>query len=216
MTELTEAWDQLGELWQLAFAQAWAAYQDGCCPVGALLLDPAGAVVAQARNRVRASHTRSRELADTKIAHAALNALVQIPTATEHIPTSLYLTFEPCQMCLGATVLYRIQHVHFGSADFFAGATALTKEPPAIAELGPRIHGPLNNSVCDLFLHLYIAYHAWQSPAGPIAQAYALREPAVYSRANSLAELLEPFRISAQTPLISALHGVSLDILEYS
>ncbi len=47
-----EGWNRLPEHWRCAFRQARAAYVAGTIPVGAVIVDPHGVIVAEARNRI--------------------------------------------------------------------------------------------------------------------------------------------------------------------
>jgi tRNA(adenine34) deaminase len=49
---IDEGWSRLPEHWRSAFRQAWAAYVAGTIPVGAVVVDPHGVIVAEARNRI--------------------------------------------------------------------------------------------------------------------------------------------------------------------
>jgi tRNA(Arg) A34 adenosine deaminase TadA len=218
MTELEDAWQSLPEPWQLAYSQAWAAYQDRCCPVGAVILDPEGAVVSQARNRVRSTHTPYRDLADTRVAHAGLNALAQIPSVTQHIPWAMYSTIEPCMMCIGALVTLRVQNLFFASTESYAGAAKIVAnaskgEVRSIADLMPNIHGPIANPISDLFLDLYVAYHSWMSPSGPVARAYEIHYPSLYRRAWATAEVFEPHRKPKGSTLSEVLAMIDVVVL---
>jgi len=94
---------------RLALKQAKLAFQTGHRPYGAVVVDPQGKVVAQAYNTVHASHDASQ--------HAELTALRQTARQFQthklkHF--SLYSTAEPCLMCLGAAVWFRIEKIYFG------------------------------------------------------------------------------------------------------
>jgi tRNA(adenine34) deaminase len=88
-------------------------------PVGAVVLDPDGAVVAVAANE--------RELTGDPTAHAEVIALRR--AAERHGEWrldghTLVVTLEPCTMCAGALVLARIERLVFGAYDPKAGAVA--------------------------------------------------------------------------------------------
>jgi tRNA(adenine34) deaminase len=88
-------------------------------PVGAVVLDPDGAVVAVAANE--------RELTGDPTAHAEVLALRR--AAERHGEWrldghTLVVTLEPCTMCAGALVLARIERLVFGAYDPKAGAVA--------------------------------------------------------------------------------------------
>ena len=92
-----------------------AAHDD--VPVGAVLLDPEGVVVAS-------DHNRREELHDPT-AHAELLVLSNAARARGDwrlIGHTLVVTLEPCAMCAGAAVWSRIERIVFGAPDLKAGA----------------------------------------------------------------------------------------------
>ncbi|MEO9898359.1 MAG: nucleoside deaminase [Paracoccaceae bacterium] len=95
-----------------ALAEARAAAERGEVPVGAVVVDPSGSVVASAGNR-------TRELSDPS-AHAEMLALRAACAAsgTQRLPDhDLYVTLEPCAMCAGVIAATRIARVYFGASD---------------------------------------------------------------------------------------------------
>jgi tRNA(adenine34) deaminase len=116
MTPATEpAWaDAMG----VALDEARAAEAHGDVPIGAVVLDPSGAVVARRHNE--------RELRGDPTAHAEVLALRD---ASEAVGSwrlggcTLVVTLEPCPMCAGAAWASRIDRVVFGTPDLRAGAT---------------------------------------------------------------------------------------------
>ena len=89
----------------------------GEIPVGALVLDAHGTVVAAAHNEREktADPTAHAEVCALRAAGAALGSW-QLPGAT------LVVTLEPCTMCAGALVLARVARLVFGAWDPKAGA----------------------------------------------------------------------------------------------
>ena len=88
-------------------------------PVGAVVLDPAGVVVAVAANE--------RELTGDPTAHAEVLALRRAAERHQEWRLdghTLVVTLEPCTMCAGALVLARIDRLVFGAYDPKAGAVA--------------------------------------------------------------------------------------------
>jgi tRNA(adenine34) deaminase len=103
----------------LALAQARAAAERGEVPVGAVLIDPSGRVVAAAGNR-------TRELSDPT-AHAEVLALRAACAAagSERLPGHvLYVTLEPCAMCAAAISFARLARLVYGAADPKSGGVA--------------------------------------------------------------------------------------------
>lgn len=96
----------------IALAEARAAADRGEVPVGAVVVDPAGRVVAQAGNR-------TRELSDPT-AHAEILALraACALAGSERLPGhALWVTLEPCPMCAAAISFARIARLYYGAPD---------------------------------------------------------------------------------------------------
>ena len=97
---------------ETALAEARAAGLRGEVPVGAVVIDLSGRVVARAGNR-------TRELADPT-AHAEILALRAACAAagSDRLPGHvLYVTLEPCPMCAAAISYARIARLVYGAAD---------------------------------------------------------------------------------------------------
>ena len=105
----------LDQAMELALDQAMASGVD--VPVGAVLIDSAGQVVASAHNE--------RELTGDPTAHAELLAIQRVGKAKGDWrleDLTLVVTLEPCVMCAGAIVAARIPKVIFGAFDEKVGA----------------------------------------------------------------------------------------------
>jgi len=86
-------------------------------PVGAVILDSGGAIVARGRNR--------READRDPTAHAEIVAIRAEARAVGdwRLPgMTLVVTLEPCTMCAGAVVDARLARLVYGAADPRAGA----------------------------------------------------------------------------------------------
>ena len=109
MRDFTTAMDQ-------ALAEARLAIDHGDVPIGAVLLDGDGTVVA-------ADHNRREERGDAT-AHAEMLVLA---TASKElgdwrlIGHTLVVTLEPCAMCAMAAVWSRVERIVYGAADLKAG-----------------------------------------------------------------------------------------------
>jgi cytidine deaminase len=103
----------------IALEEASAAAQRGEVPVGAVVVDPAGKVVARAGNRTRAL-TDPTAHAEVLAIRAACAALGQ-----ERLPGhDLYVTLEPCPMCAAAVSFARLRRLYYGAADPKSGGVA--------------------------------------------------------------------------------------------
>ena len=96
---------------------------------------PIAALIVQG-NRVLAQSHNYRELWQDPTAHAEVIAIRAAATALgtwRLTDTTLYVTVEPCAMCIGAIILARIPRVVFGAWDTKGGACGsvfdLTNEP---------------------------------------------------------------------------------------
>jgi tRNA(Arg) A34 adenosine deaminase TadA len=97
---------------EIALAEARAAAARGEVPVGAVVLDEAGTVLARAGNEVEGRRDAS--------AHAELLALRTAAAArgeTRLLDCELVVTLEPCPMCAQAASLFRVRRVVFGAYD---------------------------------------------------------------------------------------------------
>jgi tRNA(adenine34) deaminase len=102
---------------QLALREAREAQERGEVPVGAVLVDERGIILASAGNR---------SVADSDPAgHAEMMVLRTAGKKLENyrlLNTTIYVTIEPCVMCAGAIVHARIRRLVFGAMDPKAGA----------------------------------------------------------------------------------------------
>ena len=96
----------------MALAEARMAAERGEVPVGAVVLDATGAVLARAGNEVEARHdpTAHAELLALRAA-AAARGEARLPDC------ELVVTLEPCPMCAQAISFFRIRRLIFGAYD---------------------------------------------------------------------------------------------------
>ena len=101
----------------LALEEAKSAALRGEVPVGAVLLGPEGALLAQGGNRIL-------ELKDPT-AHAemlVMRAGAKVLGNERLIGATLYVSLEPCAMCAGAMAMARISRLVFAACDPKGGA----------------------------------------------------------------------------------------------
>ena len=96
----------------IALDEARAAAVRGEVPVGAVVLDPAGAVLARAGNAVETERDPSAH-AEMRVMRAAARAL----GAARLVGCEVVVTLEPCAMCAAAMVHFRVRRVVFGAYD---------------------------------------------------------------------------------------------------
>lgn len=134
----------LDTAWQRALSLAWQSFLAGTTPVGAVVVGPAGELVAEGRGRrYELPDGDDRQLAYCHIAHAEINALAALPPTKHYEDHTLLTTLEPCCMCLGAAVQSSITRLHFAGRDPYGGASHLAIDTPQARRRPVAINGPL-------------------------------------------------------------------------
>ena len=101
---------------RLALAEVDLALQAGEVPIGAVVVKD-GVVVGRGHNL--------RETSDDPTSHAEMLAIREAASHTGHwrlLDCTLYVTLEPCVMCMGAIILARIPRLVYGCRDPRVGA----------------------------------------------------------------------------------------------
>jgi tRNA(adenine34) deaminase len=97
---------------KMALDEAVKAGQKGEIPIGAVLVSETGDILSSA-------HNRTIDMKDPS-AHAEILALREASQKIQNyrLPnTTLYVTIEPCIMCMGAIIHARVSKVVFGASD---------------------------------------------------------------------------------------------------
>jgi tRNA(adenine34) deaminase len=133
-------------------------------PVGAIILDPGGAVLARAHNR--------READGDPTAHAeivALRAAARVVGGWRLDGHTLVVTLEPCTMCAGAIGAARITRLVYGAADPKAGAVGSLWDVLRDRRLGHRteVVGGVLAAECGALLRDFFARRRHD---GPVSQ----------------------------------------------
>jgi tRNA(adenine34) deaminase len=118
---------------RMALEEAARAPAIGEVPIAAVIVQDSQ-VLAQAHN--------CRELWQDPTAHAEVIAIRAAATAVgtwRLTDTTLYVTVEPCSMCIGAIILARIPRVVFGAWDPKAGACGSVFDLPSELKLNHRV-----------------------------------------------------------------------------
>lgn len=118
---------------QAALLEARLALGHDDVPIGAVLIDAAGQVVASNHNR--------REQLNDPTAHAemlVLSAAARRAGSWRLTGHTLVVTLEPCVMCAGAAVQARVDRIVYGAADLKAGAAWSLFNIPQDARLNHR------------------------------------------------------------------------------
>ncbi|WP_456591081.1 MULTISPECIES: nucleoside deaminase [unclassified Blastococcus] len=131
-----------------AAAESW-----GDTPIGAVVLGPDGAVLAEAANE--------REKLGDPTAHAevlALRAAARVHGDGWRLSgCTLVVTLEPCTMCAGASVLSRVDRVVYGAEDPKAGAAGSLWDVVRDRRLNhrPEVTGGVRAQECGALLRAF-------------------------------------------------------------
>ncbi len=138
----------------VALREAEAAGARGEVPVGAVVVNAAGAVVAQAGNR-------TRELNDPT-AHAevlAIRAACAALGSERLIGHDLYVTLEPCAMCAAAIAASRVARLYYGAGDPKSGGVAQGARVFAHAQChhAPEVYDGIDAAASEAMLKAFFA-----------------------------------------------------------
>ncbi|MDX5576536.1 nucleoside deaminase [Streptomyces sp. ID01-9D] len=118
-----QAWDAAPEAVRRSLGLAYEAWEAGGLAVGSVLVDAAGAVLAEGRNYAYDTGPGNGPLRGTPLAHAELNALGSARTEWDLGATTLWSTQEPCSMCSAAASFTGVGAVRYLAPDPWALAT---------------------------------------------------------------------------------------------
>jgi tRNA(adenine34) deaminase len=137
-----------------ALVVARRALATGEVPVGAVVLDTSGQVIASAHNEREAQHDPT--------AHAEVVALRRAGAVVgdwQLVGCTLAVTLEPCTMCAGAAVLARVGRLVFGAWDPKAGAVGSLWDVVRDRRLNhrPDVAGGVRAAECAELLERFFA-----------------------------------------------------------
>lgn len=133
----------------LALEQACQARERGEVPVGAVVVDSGGQVLGRGYNRTITDNDPT--------AHAEIVALRQAAQSVSNyrLPgMRLYVTLEPCAMCIGAMLHARLDRIVYGASDPKTGACGSVLSVHMIAQLNhqTQVHSGLMAQACGQML----------------------------------------------------------------
>ena len=189
---LSEDWGRVEPPWQASFHLAWAAFTAGTIPVGAVVVDEAGRIVAEGRNRIFDDAPPARQLAGTRLAHAELNALAQLSNSRRWDACTLYTTLEPCPLCVTAASIASVGRIVYAGRDAYSGGSALMDADLVTPRpLNVTIEGPLASSLAALGAALHLAFFVSHETghSGALVETYRDRRPELFPLAAKLIDL---------------------------
>ena len=131
-------WDSLAFPWQAALEQAWTAYLHGSLPIGAVIVR-GNQIIARGRNRIGERHDIVGMISGNSLAHAEVNALMQLPGDLEGSDAILYTTMEPCPMCAGAIRVVHVPTTIYAARDAWGGSSQMFQLHPYMTRDNIRV-----------------------------------------------------------------------------
>lgn len=133
--------------------EGWEAYRHNSLPHGAVITDAEDRIVARGRNRIREQGDAGRQVTGNRLAHAELNALMELDWRAVNVYTcKLYSLIEPCAMCIGAVRMAHMQTVSYAVRDGGAGGTTLIDKTPFFQDGHIQVTGPQDNDEWAQFI----------------------------------------------------------------
>ncbi len=144
---------QAESLLQEALAEAKLGLKEGGLPIGSVLADAQGQIVARGHNL--------RVQTGDPTAHAEVACIRNAGRRRDWPELTLVSTLSPCVMCTGTALLFRIPRVIIGENKNFLGAEDLF----ARNQVGVRV---LNDEECVELMRAFIAAHPdlWNEDIG--------------------------------------------------
>ena len=137
----------------MALDLANTAYSQGEVPVGCIVVDSSGKVIGKGQN-LKEKHQDASLHGEM----VALRAAAQSLNSWRLNGCSLYVTLEPCPMCLAAMVQFRIKKLFFGAYDLKGGAISINlpfyKNPKlnhSFSVCGGLLHYECSKVMSDFF-----------------------------------------------------------------
>lgn len=188
MSESTavDALARLAQPWHQAFHAAWEAAQAGSIPVGASITNAAGVIVAVGRSRAREVTGPPGQLSNSAVAHAEMNALVQLPLGVYGDHT-IWVTLEPCLQCIGGILLSSVGAVAYAGADaLWAGVERVPELNAFAARRWPPRSGPRNDEFGVLAELLAFSFHLERYRDGAFLSSQRAARPDIAALAEEL------------------------------
>lgn len=182
----------LSAVWRACLEQALEAFRNGSLPIGAVITDADGEVLAVGRNRLAEQHPQTPHLpgtpylTGTPLAHAEVNALLQLGYRRPGPRPILYTTTEPCPLCMGAARMAGVGRVVYASRDPWAGAASMAESVPYLKRVGPAVAGPIPELEEPLMAWLLAAHGGGGGRSSPFVEAWKDKYPRAVAAADSL------------------------------
>jgi tRNA(Arg) A34 adenosine deaminase TadA len=152
-------WSELSIPWCACLELAWEAYHDDCKPIGAVITDKNGNILAKGRNRIYAGRKPEKHIRGYPLAHAEMDALQALDyDAQDPHDCILYTTTEPCPLCMGAFYMSGLRTLHYASRDPFAGSANMLGKTWYLARKAIKVFEPQDQILEIVIMALHVEY----------------------------------------------------------
>ncbi|HXW47789.1 MAG TPA: nucleoside deaminase [Streptosporangiaceae bacterium] len=186
MTNASSSLPALSDPERACLALAWEALLAGTMPIGAVVVDATGTIIASGRNAVYGTADPPL-ISGSALAHAEVNALLWLPTGKEHASYQLVTSLEPCLLCTGALRMAGLGAVTYLGADPRHGGLWALTSPMYAARQEVKVAGPRADQVGLLAAGLTFAYHRRRSATSAFGLACQERRPDIAAAGTALA-----------------------------
>jgi tRNA(adenine34) deaminase len=176
---------ELSEPERACLALAWEAMLAGTNPIGAVVVDPAGNIVARGRSAVYGPGLPG-QLSGSRLAHAEINAMLRLPVDERHSALRLMTSLEPCQMCTGALRMATVGALTYIGADPVHGTAWALDSARYVNHRPIEVTGPREDGIGRLASGLVLAYSMSRNPEGKFASAFRECRPDLGAAADGL------------------------------
>ena len=168
-------WSEIPHIWQECFKVAWKSFQEGSRPIGALVTDKEGHIIARGKSAAFNNLTDT-VISHNELAHAEINALLKLDNRihTSRNTDTLYSTMEPCPLCFGAFYMSGIRNLKFAAKDKWAGSTNLKDATPYLSFKPIKIDGPIDHlEQLSIVLNIYFENKIRFGKTNPVSERMA-------------------------------------------
>ena len=177
-------WSSVELPWQRCLGLAWEAYGAGSVPVGSVLTEADGMIVAEGRNRAFDTTAPDGELAGAYVAHAEINVLASLPPG-DYPDHTLWSSLEPCFLCSAAILHSHVGNVRFARTDpVMSGVADLPSISAFAKSRWPERRGPVAGPLADFAGLVHLVWNLERSSDGVVAQAHQRTDPALLELAQ--------------------------------
>jgi tRNA(adenine34) deaminase len=137
-------WSDFPYIWQECFKEAWQSFQEGSRPIGSVIINDQGEIVARGKSATL-NELSDSVITHNELAHAEINALLKLDNRVHKEVNSyvLYSTLEPCPLCFGAFYMSGIRNLEYAANDRYGGSTNLKDTTPYLSRKPIKITGPI-------------------------------------------------------------------------